>query len=317
MHRWIPGAGVRPPSFIQSPDMGDWFRSATVLVMAFVGAVVVTIGLANVIVPGRPAGPQTEGTSDGAPRSPAQTLQPIIGVGGHLTVTGDREGTLTLTRESNDERYSLVGNDARIVFEGNNPPEVAQVSWEGLEFFPEPGDCAITPGALDDEIGVGYAEIECEGLTDIRGGGTISLSGMLGLPLTTVGESDLPEMGGSVAVGDETWAFVEAFLFTFPVNSGAGTDDFNMELADADGGTLRFRFDVQTHRLTLIGVEREGEASELPPGACNLATNELGRLAPNAAVVELTIECPAAEVPGLGTVPITGTVTVQQLDFVP
>ena len=42
--------------------------------------------------------------------------------------------------------YSLVGDRARIVFEGSRPPVVSQVSWEGLEFFPEPDACTITAG---------------------------------------------------------------------------------------------------------------------------------------------------------------------------
>ena len=298
--------------------MGDWFRSITVLVMAFVGAVVVTIGLANVIVPGGAPDPQTAGGGDGGGGggggAASPTLGPIEGAGGHLTVTGDREGTLTLTGESNDERYSLVGDEARMVFEGD-PPTIVQVSWEGLEFFPEPEDCSITPGELDDQLGVGYAEVECTGLVDIRDGGTISVSGTLGLPLTMVGESDLPEMGGTVTVGDETWEFVEAFLFSVPVNDGAGTEEYHMELADDGRGSLRFRYDVQTHRLTVSSVARDGETAQLAPGACSLETNELGRLTPTAAIVEMTINCPAAEVPGLGTVPITGTVIVQQVDF--
>jgi hypothetical protein len=294
--------------------MGDWFRSVTVLVMAFVGALVVTISLANVIVPGGASDPQAGDGGEGGGAAASPTLQPIAGAGGHLAVSGDREGTLSLTRESNEGRYSLVGDAARIVFEGD-PPTIVQLSWEGLEFFPEPDDCSIVPGELDDQLGVGYAEVECTGLVDIRGGETIGLSGTLGLPLTMVGESDLPETGGSVTVGDETWEFVEAFLFTFPVNDGAGTDEYNMELADDGRGALRFRYDVQTHRLAVSSVQRDGETSELAPGACSLETNELGRLAPSAAIVELTIDCPAAEVPGLGTVPITGTVIIQQVEF--
>ena len=160
---------------------------------------------------------------------------------------------------------------ARVVFQGSQPPVISQISWEGLEFFPEPEACTITPGELDDEIGVGYAEIRCEGLADIRGGGTVDMAGTLGLALTTVGESDLPPMGGSVAVGDETWEFTEAFLFRFPVNLGAGTEDFNMVLTDEGNGSLRFRYDVQTHRLTLVNVERGGEASDLDAAACGLA----------------------------------------------
>ncbi len=306
--------------------MGDWFRSVTVLVMAFVGALVVTIGLANVIVPGGGADPQAAGGGDGdAATSP--TLQPIAGVGGHLAVTGEREGTLTLTRESNDERYSLVGDDARMVFEGD-PPTVAQVSWDGLEFFPEPEDCSITPGELDDQLGVGYAQVECTDLVDIRDGGTVSVSGTVGVALTLVGDSDLPESGGSVTVGDETWQFDAAMLFAVPFVAVAGEDDYNMILAregtdegcpgpDCSRTSLRFSYDVQHHRLTLVNVERDGEDADLAAGACALESNELGRLTPGTAVVELTIECPAADVPGMGAVPIAGTVIVQQVDFVP
>ena len=214
-----------------------------------------------------------------------------------------------------------------MVFEGD-PPTVAQVSWDGLEFFPTPDDCSITPGDLDDQLGVGYAEVECLALVDVRGGDTITLSGRLGVALTLVGESELPEMGGSVTVGDETWEFTEALLFEFAFPASTGSDDYNMILAreGTDTGcpgpecsrtSLRFRYDVETHRLALSNVERDGEDADLAAGACSLETSELGRLTPATAVVELAIDCPAAEVPGLGAVPISGTVIVQQLEFVP
>jgi hypothetical protein len=312
-----PGLDLGPPPLIQSPPMGDWFRSVTVLALAFVGAVVMTIGLANVIVPGGAADPQAATGGDDGHASPAASVAPITGIGGNLAVTGDREGTLAVTREANEGVYSLVGDAARIVFQGSRPPVISQMSWEGLEFFPEPDACTITPGELDDEIGVGYAEIRCEGLADIRGGETVSVAGTLGLALTTLGESDLPQMGGSVAVGEETWTFAEAFLFQFPVSQGPGTADYNMVLADERGGSLLFRYDVQTHRLTLVNVERGGEASDLGPGACTLQADELGRLQPGTAVVELAIDCPGAQVPGLGAVPISGTLIVQQFEEIP
>ena len=297
--------------------MGDWFRSVTVLALAFVGAVVVTIGLANVIVPGGATEPQTAAGGNDGGATPAATVPAITGIGGNLTVTGDREGTLTVTRESNEGTYSLVGDAARVVFQGSQPPVISQISWEGLEFFPDPEACTITPGELDDEIGVGYAEIGCEGLADIRGGETVDMAGTLGLALTTIGESDLPPMGGSVTVGDESWEFTDAFLFGFPVNLGPGTEDFNMVLTDEGNGTLRFRYDVQTHRLTLVNVERDEEASDLDPGACGLETQELGRLSPGVAIVELAIDCPTANVPGLGAVAITGTLVIQQIESIP
>jgi len=308
--------------------MGDWFRSVTVLAVAFVGAVVVTIGLANVIVPGGADEPPGAGGDGAGAVSETPTVEPITGVGGNLSVTGDREGTLTVTRESNDGKYSLVGDGARVVFEGSRPPVVTQVSWDGLEFFPEPDACRVTPGELDDEIGVGYAEVHCEDLVDIRGGETVSMAGTLGVALTSVGESDLPPMGGSATVGDETWQFDAAMLLAIPFAAVAGEDDYNMILAreGTDEGcpgaqcsrtSLRFRYDVQHHQLTLVNVERDGADADLAAGACALETNELGRLTPGTAVVELSIDCPNADVPGLGAVPITGTVIVQQVEFVP
>jgi hypothetical protein len=306
--------------------MADWFRSVTVLGAAFAAAVVVTIGLSNVIVSGSPE-PVAGGGDDPSGSAPPAPLVPIEGIGGHLTVTGDREGTLTLLREDNNSGYALEGDGTRMVFEGS-PPDVAiaQVAWDGLNFFPEPSDCTITPGELDDSIGVGYAEISCTELTDIRDNGTVDINGTLGVALTLVGVSDLPDMGGSVTVGDETWEFDEAFLFAFASAAVAGEEDYNMILTHADTGegcpgpacartSLRFKYDVQTHQLALVNVERGGEDADV--AGCNLGQTELGRLTPTTAVVELSIDCPAADVPGLGTVPITGTVIIQQVDFVP
>jgi hypothetical protein len=90
-----------------------------------------------------------------------------------------------------------------------------------------------------------------------------------------------------------------------------------MVLTDEGNGTLRFRYDVQTHRLTLANVERDEEVADLDPGACGLETQELGRLSPGVAIVELAIDCPAANVPGLGAAPITGTLVVQHIESIP
>ena len=300
--------------------MPDWFRSFGALAAALLGVAVVTFGLAGIIVPGGAAGGAGvggggDGDDDGP--TPAPTVRPLEGIGGDLVVTGDREGILRLLRESSTEVYALEGDDARMVVE-DVPPVITQISWEGLEFFPEPSDCTITPGELDDRIGVGYAEVSCTGLEDVRGGGTVNMSGSIGLPLTTIGESDLPDMGGSVTVGGETWEFTEAFLFEFPVSRGPFAEDETYSLALRDperDGRLGFDYDFRTHRLTLVNVEHGDDDVDLDPGACSLTTVELGRLTPQAAVVEVTIQCPAAEVPGLGTVPISGTVIVQQLGF--
>lgn len=53
----------------------------------------------------------------------------------------------------------------------------------------------------------------------------------------------------------------------------------------------------------------------MPADACQLRERELGRASPRTTVVELSIRCAGAEVPGLGTVSINGTVIVDRIEF--
>jgi hypothetical protein len=297
--------------------MADWFRSLAVLAAAFGGVVVLTFGVATFIVPG-PAGSSqvTDGTSSGAasvdePEPPAEP-----GLGGTLAVTGDREGMFRLTDEDLEQgQYTLVGDQGRIVFEGQTSV-IAQLSFDGLEFFPEPDDCTLTPGELDSAIGIGMTEVRCDGLTDIRGTGTINLAGTIGLPLNLVGQSDLPEQGGSVEVGGETWEFAEAVLLEFPFSPFGTSEEFNLQLVDEEsGGAIRFNYGFETHRLTLANIEHDGEHDGVPAGACQLTDEELGKLNPRTTVIRLGIECAAVDVPGLGSVPVTGTVIVWEALF--
>lgn len=305
------------PISIESLEMGDWFRSVSVLGMAFVGVVVLTLGLAAAIVPGTAVSSQGD---DGTPSASAIAREPevtggIPEVGGTLTVTGDVDGTFRLTRESLDGRYSLVGDQGRISFEGV-PTEVAQLSYEGLEFFPAPADCSVAPRELDTTVGVGSAVFRCDDLEDIRGDGVISIEGVIGLPVDMLGERSFPASGGSVEVGGETWQFSEALLFTAPLPAIAGAAYYNLELVDEEaGGALNFTYDHLTHRLTLVNVGRDGQGADTPAGACTLHVRVLGKTNPRTTITELTIHCAAVDVPGLGTVAIDGTVVVDQIDF--
>ena len=297
--------------------MNDWLRSVTVLGLGFGIVVFVTLELAILIVPG--PGGSSAATDVGGPEATAFTGEPeaasgIPGLGGTLEVSGDREGTFRLTRESIEERYSLVGDDGRIVFEGR-PVEAAQISYDGLEFFPDPGDCTVTSGNLDNLVGIGFAEFRCEALADIRGNGVITLSGTIGLPIDLLGARTLPESGGSVEVGGETWEFADGFLQTWQMGNTAGSPHA-LELVDAArGAALNFRYDHETHQLTLVNVERDGADEPIPDTACELRRNELGKVNPRTTVIELTIQCRAVDVPGLGPVSIQGTVIVDELQF--
>ena len=231
-----------------------------------------------------------------------------------LTVTGDRHGTFRLTTASVQGQYALVGDDGRIVFEGP-PAAVTQISYDGLEFFPDPGTCTITPGDLHSATGVGEAELRCDDLADIRGNGVITITGAISLPLDLLGESDLPPSGGSVEVGGEAWDFDEAILSALVGPALGGRDDYSMQLVDEErSAALNFAYDHDTHRLSLVNVMRAGSETDIPGGACELRETELGKPNPSTTVMELAISCASIDVPGLGAVPVSGTVVIERVD---
>ena len=302
--------------------MNDWLRSLAVLGMAFVAVVAATLGVAAVVVPGEPPAGLVPGASGepGAPATPMPTVVGRPGIGGTLAVSGDRQGDFQLTRESVENRYSLTGSQGRISFDGQ-PVEVAQLSYDGLEFFPDPEDCTVTPLNLDTAIGVGRAELTCTEIEDVRGNGTISLAGEIGLPVDMLAERTLPLTGGSLEVGPETWTLEELFLFTWQMPAIAGSPQHNLELIDRSGGQtgddqpsqLNIAYDLETHALTPVSIERIGEQSAIAEGACRIEREELGRQNPRTTVIELTITCAEVEVPGLGPVAVSGTVVVDEL----
>jgi hypothetical protein len=313
----VPDGPPRTASRRQRPPdpLPNQLRSFTLLGMAFAGVVFITVALATILAPAPAVSSGAEpGPSDAA--SSVATPSPIAGdpgIGGALVVSGDREGTLALARESYDTGYALVGSDGRITFEGT-PPTVAQISYEGWEFFPEPGDCTLTPGDIDHETGIGQADLSCRDLADIRGNGVITVEGRVGMAADMIGQRGVPPSGGSLAVGDETWSFEGAFIVTWGTPAIAGRDECNMQLVDeAQASYLCFSYDAETHRADIIEVGRDGETALVPEGACTLDRAELGKPNPRDVTVELTIECAAVEVPGIGTVPIGGTVVVDEL----
>lgn len=300
--------------------MNDWFRSLTVLGTAFVGVVAVTIALALLIVPdpavssqaGSTAPPDAEatiGVPDTIGTVPTQ-------VGGTLAVSGDLEAAFAVDRESVDQRYGVIGDDARIFF-GSDPLSVEQMSFGGLSFFPDPDECTITPGGFNGAIGVAWATLHCADLADVRGNGVVTVDGTIGLAADMLGmRGDLPPSGGSVEVGGETLEFSEARLFTARFPAFVGRGGYNMQLEDESGTRLNFAYDPQTHALGLANVERDGVYNDVPADACAIDTREIGKLNPRTTVVEMSLQCVGVDFPGIGPVPIAGTLIVEQIDII-
>jgi hypothetical protein len=289
-------------------DVNDWFRSLTVLGIAFVAVIAVTIGLATLIVPNPTVSSEP---SDGPPPPPSGVAVPYVPgrIGGSIAVTGDVEAAFIVERESFDGRYALTGDDGRIFF-GEEPLSIEQVSFDGLEFFLDPGDCSITPGTRDDETGVADAHVRCEAIEDVRGQGVVTLDGTVGIASDLVGlRGDLPPEGGTVTFGDRTLEFTDASMLHPRFASVVG------QMIDADMTSLLVvTYDAISHSLELAEVSIDGAVSTLPPDACALSTTEVGIVNPHARLVELTIACEAVEIEGLGTVDVAGSLMVVEVE---
>ena len=294
--------------------MNDWFRSLSVLGIAFVGVVALTFGLAALIVPGAAGSAQapTVPTPDPSGRVPVEPTGPITTVGGLLAVTGDREGTFVLDREDTDQGYALAGEDGGVFF-GGDPLGVERISYDGLEFYLDPGDCELEPGERDDPTGVAGATIRCEDIEDIRDGGVLSMEGTVGVSADVLGlRGGLPPSGGTIEIGDQAVEFPFAVL-TLGIPAGfqpAGGFLFNEE----GRVILHFDWDVQSHALAFENVEIDGVGTEIDRGACSISYEPIGRLNPRTNTAELTVECPAVQMASGETVRISGTIIADLVD---
>ena len=297
--------------------MTDWFRSLSILGIAFGGVVVLTFGLAALIVPG--ASGSVRGP-DAAPDASASgggaVAGPITAIGGTLVVSGDRDGELAVdSEEVVGQRYALSGRDGRVTFEGSSPLTVAQISYDGLDFFVDPGECELTPGERHDPTGVAGAHLMCEDIEDVRDNGVVTIQGHVGVAANLLGlRGDLPESGGTLELGDETLTF-EFAAMTIPSNARF-SGIFAGTLYDPETETaLTFTYDPQNHAMVLSDLSyATRQPVQVPAGACSVTTDDIGLLNPHTRVAEMAIRCAAIEVPDLGTVPLEGTLIVELSD---
>lgn len=293
-------------------------RSIIVLAAGFGGVVAVTLFLALVIVPPSAETPRPPDSSGAA--APAGSP----GVLGGLTLTGDRTQSLGLDREIEGDRFTLTGDDGRVVLEGQ-PATISRLLIDGVEFYLDPDDCGYSPGARDPETGLAPLGVECVEVTDVRDTATVTVEGTLWLPADLVGSrGDLPSTGGQVSVGDETLTFAEATMdLRRPALVETGPNSFvrNPPVyrvpVIGENGSLEFEFDSLESILRLAEVEVDGRVGDIDPEACSLSSRHLDELSPRVTVVELTLDCPEVEVDGLGGVPLEGTVVIDVTAFPP
>lgn len=292
-----------PPNLTESArERRVIWKSLGVLGVAVAVILGGVVGLAQITVPDVPT--FEEGLEAGEDFIPTA-------VGARLQVTGDREGTVDLAADLTDSKTKL--------FLTSDPLAVDQLYYDGLAFFPEPDDCEFTTGHHNQELGLVAVEMSCPELADIRDNGSISVEGRLALPADMVVELGIPETGGTITVGDEEWTIVpEVGLTTgdeeiFGVDGNPGMDLFS---SDPDN-SIHLTYDNGSGALIPGTLTYQGELVDLGSAGCTIQSEQVMALGPQSRIHDLTIACDAVPLPGTGTVPLDGTVTYHEFEFVP
>lgn len=282
------------------------------LVVALAAIVVSVVGLRQLLAPDQPTfADAVEAEEEGeAFRPEAQ--------GGELEVTGDRQGTLSLTGNAQGPGFGLGGDDGRIFFQGSGEDlSVSQASYDGLDFFLDEGECVLTPGEANSQVGVVGATLECVEIRDVRDTATITLRGRVALPADLMAErDDLPEMGGSVTVGEETFVIDEGrFRLVDPADEH--TDAANRWMAGPEIH-LTFRQEAGNEYLDEVRMEPwgpfvEGTVSEIPTEHCMVERAHVAMMDTSTNLVEVSFQCEEVDIEGMGEVPLAGSAIVEQV----
>ena len=233
-------------------------------------------------------------------------------VGARLEVTGAREGTVDL--ESDDASSALEDSKTKLFF-SSDPLAVDQLYYDGLTFFPEPDECEFTTGRHNQDLGLVAVEMSCPELADIRDNGSISVEGRVALPAEMVVES--PETGGTITVGDEEWTIESDLILTTGDVIFEPEGHPGMDLLTTDRGKwVNLAYDQESGVLIPGTLHYRGAEVDMASAGCTLQSEQVMALGPQSRIHDLTIDCDAVPLPGVGTVPLNGTVTYHEVEFV-
>jgi hypothetical protein len=306
-------------------------RPVLVLFGAALGVIAGMVLLAAVIFPGSPpeelAVPTVPSTPSDDPATPTTAppadgpvIDPTTHLGGTLTVSGDRPGTFTLVDTDNaSSGYTLAGSGDRITFafEDDGTLFVDHVTYDGLDFYLDPGECEIEPGEVNTDLGISTVTVTCPEITDLRDTATVTVEGRVGVASTLTGRDDLPELGGSITVSGDVELVLEVEFGTwvqYPDQAGIfGGDRTN--LYGGDGIPLAYLEAEEEGPLAVVGFGEEDDWQETEAGACFAQTDQLAVAAPDVTYHALTLDCAAVPLVEGGAVSIEGTVVVQRVPF--
>lgn len=279
---------------------------------AAIGLVVLAVvGLAQLTVPDVPTFAEDLA---GATETPEGGLDFVpTAIGGELVISGTSEGTISLDRQVEGPNFGLSDGQSRVFFD-QDPFSISQLYFEDLAFFPEPEECGFTQGQHNEDAGLIAVQISCPELDDVRDNGTVSVEGYAALHANLVIEVDLPDIGGTLMVGEETWEIVDPVLIVAPGFRGDPMTGLGFALNPEEPGKgLRLSYDSETGVLSPSTLIYDEIAHELNSATCTITDETLLVVNPEAEINELTIDCENVDTPGVGTIEIEGTVVYQKL----
>lgn len=233
-------------------------------------------------------------------------------LGATVEFTGDRPGELSTERTgigARADQYLIEGDEGRILLGPDDAGElvVEQMSWQGLDFFPDADDCAFTPGPTNEELGLAAVRMSCPSIRDVRDTATVTLEGTAALPIDLVVERDLPETGGTLQVsGDRQDTWRTASVSWRPGAPGSGAD----LVIRGSGFTMRFTGDDE---LVASGLTTDGVQVDLATDACDVSADRVAALSPGADLVELTISCTGVDLTETETIDVSGVVVAERI----
>ncbi len=315
----------RPP-LAPSPAGRDAARSAVILAGAAGLVTLITLALSGAIAP-RASGPAVTVPTDGGIIDLAS--EPTA-LGGLLTVSGDRTGSMTVVTADSEPGYRpdssvagglafdrgqvvLAGPEGNIIFDPRSG-DISSVVYDGLTFFLDPGDCTASPGGRNGSLGLLHLRLDCPAIAEVRGGGIIGLEGIISVPADILGDrGGLPESGGTLDVGDASMDLLQGIGIVGGVGPvDAGLVPLLVPAGDLSGLGIMFDPEDRSYELTVIQID--GALSELTD-SCPLPSEELGRLNPETTVVRLTVACDDVTLPDATRGSVSGSIVVDLVEL--
>lgn len=309
-------------------------RGLLVLAGAAMAVVLGVLAIAGLILPDAvtPAAPEAAPDSpdpevvSSIPVTPAPW--PPDNIGGAIEVTGDRPGLVEFdvsqSNFGNDTRFELASNDSSMLFgEYDGMLFVDQMTYDGLNFFLDPGDCGFTELGRTEDFGLVRLEISCPEVTDIQSDNTVTIEGLIDVPLL-VGAASEYGSGGTLALSGDVEADLEvpgAFWYDYPEESCTDCQLSNLpgELRVDSPDSEDFAWDLQmggldgnglfVQRLTYQHLEFRARSED-----CAVTETSVIKVGPDTELLQLAIDCPELiSTDGESILSLSGTLRVHHI----